>query len=308
MSVLVPNVSDPALLDRALGAYLGLAIGDALGATVEFLTPAEIQARYGTHRQITGGGWLRLRPGQVTDDTQMSLALGSALIASDGWSLSAIAEAFAAWLRSNPPDVGNTCRRGICHYIATRELSVPPSRDSGSNGAAMRNLPVVLASLADEPTLIHRTMEQSHLTHHHPLGDAGTTSLACMTRRLILEGGRAPVAEIAMRLVAQCPQFCFRPWPGRSGGYIVDTLQTVFDGFFNTGNFEDCLVRVVNRGGDADTTGALAGQLAGALYGRSGLPPHWLKLLDPVIATAIGEQTPRLLALSSRLTSTLNCF
>ena len=63
------------LLDRALGAYLGLAIGDALGATVEFMTRREIEARYGEHNRIVGGGWLALKPGQVTDDTAMSLAL-----------------------------------------------------------------------------------------------------------------------------------------------------------------------------------------------------------------------------------------
>jgi ADP-ribosyl-[dinitrogen reductase] hydrolase len=73
------------------------------------------------------------------------------------------------------------------------------------------------------------------------------------------------IPRIANDLVAAHPEFRFEPWPGRATGYIVDTVQTVFDGFFNTGTFEKCLVRVVNRGGDADTTGALAGQLAGAL-------------------------------------------
>lgn len=303
----VLNLADAALLDRALGAYLGLAIGDALGATVEFLTPAEIQSRYGTHQRMIGGGWLRLAPGQVTDDTQMSLALGSALVTAGHWDLVAIAEAFVAWMRSGPPDIGNTCRRGICHYLSTGDLSVPPSRDSGSNGAAMRNLPVVLASLADEETLIRRSLEQAHLTHHHPLADAGTTALACMTRRLILAGASAPVTEMARQLVAQHREFEFRPWPGRSGGYIVDTLQTVFDGFFNTGSFADCLVRVVNRGGDADTTGALAGQLAGAFYGLEGIPAAWLKVLDPFVHHTIYEQTLRLLELSSRMTSDRVC-
>ena len=68
------------LHDRALGSYLGLAIGDALGATVEFMTPSEIVATHKVHRQILGGGWLRLKPGQVTDDTQMCLALGDAIL------------------------------------------------------------------------------------------------------------------------------------------------------------------------------------------------------------------------------------
>jgi ADP-ribosyl-[dinitrogen reductase] hydrolase len=69
-----------ALFDHALGAYLGLAIGDALGATVEFMRPREIAAQYGVHREMQGGGWLKLARGQVTDDTTMSLALGDALL------------------------------------------------------------------------------------------------------------------------------------------------------------------------------------------------------------------------------------
>jgi ADP-ribosyl-[dinitrogen reductase] hydrolase len=91
----------PALLDRACGAYLGLAIGDALGATVEFMTAREIAHRHGVHREITGGGWLKLPPGQVTDDTTMSLALGEALRrgAREGrpFDTALIADAFVAW-------------------------------------------------------------------------------------------------------------------------------------------------------------------------------------------------------------------
>jgi ADP-ribosyl-[dinitrogen reductase] hydrolase len=69
-----------AVRDRARAAYLGLALGDALGATVEFMTPREIAAFHGTHKDILGGGWLHLKPGRVTDDTEMSLALGRAIL------------------------------------------------------------------------------------------------------------------------------------------------------------------------------------------------------------------------------------
>ena len=146
--------------------------------------------------------------------------------------------------------------------------------------------------------LIQRSIEQAHLTHNHPLSDAATATLACLTRRLLLDGPRAQGNQIVADLVARHPPFGFKPWPGKTSGYVVDTLQTVFDGFFNTGDFESCLVRVVNRGGDADTTGALAGQLAGALYGVQGIPVRWLNRLDAAITIAIRNQTPRLLELS----------
>jgi ADP-ribosyl-[dinitrogen reductase] hydrolase len=289
-------------LDRALGAFLGLAVGDALGATVEFMTGREIREQYQVHDQIIGGGWLHLKPGRVTDDTEMALALGSAVIASGGWNLHAIADAFAAWMRGGPIDIGNTCRRGIAHYLSTGSLCVPCSRSDGGNGAAMRNLPTVLVSLASDELLAQRSIEQAHLTHNHPKSDAATAALARMTRRLLLDGGEAACDQIAAELIAGHPNFRFRPWPGRTSGYIVDTVQTVFDGFFNTGSFEECLVRVVNRGGDADTSGALAGQLAGALYGLQGIPARWLKKLDLRVAAAIRRQTPRLLSLSFPMT------
>ena len=291
--------SNPWLWERALGSFLGLAIGDALGATVEFMTAHEIAAQYKVHNEIIGGGWLRLKPGRVTDDTEMALALGSALIASGGWNLRAIADSFATWMHGKPVDIGHACRRGISHYISTGSLRVPPAEDLGGNGAAMRNLPTVLVSLASEELLVKRSLEQAHLTHNHPQADAAVAALACMTRRLLLAGEQAACNQVADHLIARQPAFRFKPWPGQSSGYIVHTVQTIFDGFFNTGSFEDCLVRVVNRGGDADTTGALAGQLAGALYGVQGIPTRWLKKLDPTATTAIYLQTQKLLTLSA---------
>jgi len=291
---------DKELLSRALGSFLGLAVGDALGATVEFMTAREIAAQYKVHEQIIGGGWLHLKPGGVTDDTEMALALGSALIASGGWNLRAIADAFVAWMCGNPPDIGNACRRGISRYISDGSLCDEPAETNGGNGAAMRNFSTVLISLENEELLIQRSIEQAHITHNHPKSDAAITALARMTRRLLLEGEQAACDQIAGDLIARHPDFNFRPWPGKTSGYIVDTVQTVFDGFFNTGSFEDCLVRVVNRGGDADTTGTLAGQLAGALYGVQGIPTRWLKMLDPKVTTAIYLQTQKLLNLSAR--------
>jgi ADP-ribosyl-[dinitrogen reductase] hydrolase len=285
---------------RALAAYLGLACGDALGATVEFMTPDEIKARYGMHREMIGGGWLKLRAGQVTDDTQMSLALGQALIDNGGWNLRAIAENFANWLRSDPPDVGNTCRRGIQRYLREGSLSGPPNDRDGGNGACMRNLPVVLASLHRDDHFTAWTLEQCHLTHNHPLSDAATLSLGRMLRGLIEGKGLAACREEAERLTAQYPEFVFRPYPGRSGGYIVDTVQTVLYHFFATDDFESCLVQTVNRGDDADTTGALAGMLAGARYGLSAIPRRWLKRLDPECVGRIRAQTRELLALAER--------
>ena len=285
------------LPQRALGAYVGLAVGDALGATVEFMTAREIAAIYHTHRNIVGGGWLRLKAGQVTDDTQMSLALGEALLHGGLDDAHLIADAYVKWMQSCPIDIGNTCRRGIRRYMLQGTIAATPAPDSAGNGAAMRNLPSVLATLYDEAAFERVSLGQAHVTHHHPLSDAATLTLGRMTRRLLNHEGLAAARAEADLLIEFLPEFRYDPWPGQTSGYIVDTVQTVFDAFFSTGSFEECLVKVVNRGGDADTTGALAGQLAGAHYGVAAIPDRWLKKLNSATSAAIQAQTPQLLAL-----------
>ncbi len=292
------NVTQWEVRERALGAYLGFAVGDALGATVEFMMPAEIQHAYGMHRDIIGGGWLKLKPGQVTDDTQMALALGQAILASGGWNAVAAADAFVGWLKSKPLDVGNTCRRGIQRYMVEGTLAGEPSESDGGNGACMRSLPLALATLNDDGAFTRATPEQCHLTHNHPLSDAATLALGNMVRSLIRGGGIKGCRAEANRLIADFPEFRFEPYPKRASGYIVDTVQTVLHSFFLTDSFESCVTEVVNCGEDADTNGALAGMLAGAAYGVSGIPGYWLRKLDRKIKTRIEEQTEALLELA----------
>ena len=285
---------------RALGAYLGLAIGDALGATVEFMTPREIRHQYGVHKEITGGGWLKLDAGEVTDDTEMSLALGRAILQSAGWDGQAAAEAFVSWLKTKPADVGNTCRRGIRRFMADGTLSGPVSESDGGNGAAMRILPVVISTLHDDESLHEQIVAQCHLTHNHPLSDAASTALGSMARKLILGGGMKDCRKIVNGLVEKHPKFGFNPYPGRASGYIVDTMQTVLFHFFHTDSFESCLIETVNRGEDADTTGAIAGMLAGALYGLDAIPDRWLKRIDPGVSAEIRLQVEGLLGLGGQ--------
>ncbi|OAM91381.1 ADP-ribosyl-[dinitrogen reductase] hydrolase [Termitidicoccus mucosus] len=304
----------PSLEERALGAYLGFAVGDALGAPVEFMTPREIRATHnGIHDSMTGGGWLRLRPGQVTDDTQMSLALGGAMLASGGWNLRAVADSFVGWLQSRPVDVGNTCRRGIRRYLQTGTLRGAPAEEDGGNGALMRNLPVALGTPpprdaggtdtgagqaeGEDAVFAQRSIEQARITHGHALSDEATVALGRMTRILLSGGERGDCRRIADELVARHRVFAFEPWPGRTSGYVVDTVQTVLDVFFRGETFEACLLDAVNRGGDADTNGALTGQLAGALWGVRAIPERWLRKLDERVRAEISAQARGLLLL-----------
>ncbi len=291
-------MTDPGVADRALAAFLGLAIGDALGATVEFMTSREIAAEYGVLRDIVGGGWLHLKAGAVTDDTAMSLALGRSLARKGALDLVDLCEEFAAWLRSGPPDVGNTCRRGIRRYIQRGIVTGPPNDGDAGNGAVMRVLPVAIACHGNSARARRWAVEQGHVTHNHPLSDAACDTLAGMLAELIAGGGRAVSTRLADSLVSRYPSFRFVPYRGMSSAYVVDTLQTVFDGYFSTASFEDCLLRTVNHGGDADTTGAIAGALAGATYGIEAIPRRWLKSLDREVVATIQMLVPALLALA----------
>lgn len=286
------------LLDRARACLTGLALGDALGATTEFLTPLEIRAAYGVHRTLTGGGWLGLKPGRVTDDTEMSLCLARAVVASEGWNLRAVATAFADWLRSGPIDVGATCRRGIRAFMLDGQLETPPNDWDAGNGAAMRMAPVALFTLGDAAKLKRFALEQAHLTHNHPLSDAACVTVGRMIQEAAAGASTFELHAHARRLADRHPEFAFDRYRGECSGYVVDTVRTVFHHFFREATFEDCLVAVVNQGGDADTTGAIAGALAGAFYGLKALPAAWLRRLDPAVRVAAWELGGQLAALS----------
>ncbi|KIH76105.1 ADP-ribosyl-[dinitrogen reductase] hydrolase [Geoalkalibacter ferrihydriticus] len=288
------------VLSRAQGAFLGLALGDALGATTEFMTPGEIRSRFGVHRKIIGGGWLHLKAGRVTDDTEMSLCIARALVAAGDWDLNAIADNFVAWMRSKPIDIGATCRRGIRDYMLKGQMECRRNEWDAGNGAVMRMLPVALFTLGDEQLLARCALEQARLTHNHPLSDAACITVGRMVQQALAGADRQTLHALSRELVAAHPNFRFNDYRGHAGGYVVETLQTVFHYLFTTATFEECLVGVVNQGGDADTTGAIAGMIAGAFYGPEALPGSWLRRLDAGVRSEILALAPQLVGLSPR--------
>ncbi|MEW8013714.1 MAG: ADP-ribosyl-[dinitrogen reductase] hydrolase [Candidatus Sedimenticola endophacoides] len=289
------------LYERAVGAYIGLAIGDALGATTEFMTPREIQEKHGTHNHIIGGGWLKLKTGQVTDDTDMSLALGQSILDNNGVDPKAVAEAFSNWMRSKPIDCGNTVRRGIIHYRTSGETSVPLNEFDAGNGACMRALPIALAyhnAPEDEVRRVCRL--QSHVTHNNPVSDAGTETIVLMVIATLKGATKDDLFQLVNDLVAEHRSFRFdKRRVENPSGWIVETLQVVFQAFFAKDTLEAAVVDVVNRGGDADTTGAIAGMLCGAYYGAGAVPRQWRRALACDVKAACEEQAARLMSLAS---------
>ena len=284
-----------AVCERARAAFVGMAIGDALGATVEFMTTHEIAAKYGTFKDIVGGGWLRLKPGQVTDDTEMALCIARAVVEHSVWSRDAIAQVFARWLKSRPVDCGDTCRKGIRAYMLNGTLEVPYNEWDGGNGAAMRMLPAALYSFPDPELLKKFALEQAHLTHNQALSDAACLCLGSLMHLILHGASKSRLRREVDELVVRYPNFKFEPYRGLATGYVVDTLQTVFHWFFKGTNFEDCLVGTVNQGADADTTGAICGMLAGAYYGYEAIPKRWLKKMDPALIRQLEHYADQLI-------------
>ncbi len=295
------SLREISIRDRAVGAYLGLAVGDALGATTEFMTPWEIQETYGVHRKIRGGGWLRLKSGQVTDDTEMSLALGRSILEQREVQAEAVANAFSDWMRGKPVDIGNTVRRGIVNFRTTGQPWVTKNEYDAGNGACMRCLPIALYcwnGTAEE--LITASRVQSHVTHNNPVADAGTETILQMLTAALRGEPKESLQRFPEALITTHSIYRFdRRRTVNPSAWIVDTLKTVFQAFFSLEGFEEILVDVVNRGGDADTTGAIAGMLAGACYGKGAIPKRWLRALNSEVRSACEQQALELLALAA---------
>ncbi len=285
---------------RAVGAYLGLAVGDALGATVEYLTSREIRERYRVHRDMVGGGWLRLRKGQTTDDTEMSLVLGRSILGRGQVEASAAAEALSDWMGAKPVDIGHAVRRGIARFRQTGESVMPESESGAGDGACVRCLPVALATLGAEVDAIDQANRlQAHVTHNHPVSDAGTLCVIRMVQAALLGGGKPELKRLADALAEADQRFVYdRKRVDNPSGFIVDALRAVFQSLFATDGLEPALVDVVNRGGDADTTGAILGMIAGALYGPTAIPRRWLRHLDEDIRQQCLQQAHGLVRLS----------
>ena len=294
------------LADRYRGCLLGLACGDALGGPVEFDSRATVQDRFPNGvRDFVGGGWLHLAPGEITDDTQMTLAIAESFARGGPLDMDDVAARFLAWYRSQPKDIGNTTRAALrnleqgvrWHEAGERVLRESPH--AAGNGSVMRCAPVALRFRTDPATLARASIDTARVTH----ADRRCTAAAVAVNQAIaflLDGGElAGVAEAAIAGISDdetrdaIAGTADRPEGEiKSGGYVLDTTAAAFWALANHDSLEETIVAAVGLGHDTDTTGAVAGALAGAHYGASAIPGRWLTLLQP---------RDRLLALADRL-------
>ncbi len=285
-----PLRSDEAIRDRGLGAFLGLAVGDAVGATLEF---AERDARTRLDDMV-GGGPFDLEAGQWTDDTAMALALAESLAVSGSLDVRDLMDRFLRWRRDgaysctgNCFDIGNTTRQALARYERTGD-PVAGSTDprSAGNGSLMRLAPIALRFGPDRAALDVAAAAQSRTTHATEEAVDACRAFATLLADAI--GGMPRAGVLAPRTFRGAPGIAgilAGSWRGqprnriRSSGYVVDTLEAALWSVARTGDFRSAVLLAANLADDADTVAAVTGQIAGALYGRSGIPGEWLDKL-----------------------------
>jgi len=277
-------VEDAGLLSRAQGCLLGQIAGDNLGALVEFCTAAEVAARYpdGPRLLEDGGRW-GILAGQPTDDSEMALVLARAVVGAGTYDDGKVLEAYRAWYRTEPFDVGDTTRAALVGYLMA---------DSQANGSLMRASPLGLFSHRLRPEeAAELGRRDSALTHPHPVCRDAVAAFVVAASRAIARGGEpegayeaalawahsaavAPVTEALVRAASEAP----RCDEGHVG-WVLMTLQNAFHELLHAPSIEAGVVATVRRGGDTDTNGAVAGALLGAVHGRGAIPLQWRSMI-----------------------------
>lgn len=282
-------VQQPAIdiSERFRGALLGLAVGDALGAPLEFQPP---RAPHDYLTEMSGGGWLQLAPGEWTDDTQMTLCGVESLLERRVFDPDDIANRFVLWAQSQPKDIGNhtshvlsLLERGVRWEQAS--LSVQAANpSSASNGSLMRCAPLALFLYRHPEFIEHLAPVFSRITHAHPDCEFACVFHSVALVWLLRGGGIEDAIRTADEVCAGAtPEFhaaidrARQPQNETSPtGYVLDTIEVAVWALLHTRTFEAALLAAVNRGADADTVGAVLGSLAGACYGLRGIPSRWL--------------------------------
>jgi ADP-ribosyl-[dinitrogen reductase] hydrolase len=296
-------------LDRFRGCLLGLAVGDAVGTTLEF----KPKGSFTPISDMVGGGPFRLKPGEWTDDTSMALCLATSLLESKGFDADDQMQRYCRWhnegyLSSNGRcfDIGNTVSSALRGYKAHGNPYAGSTETwSAGNGSLMRLAPIPMFYYPDIEQAVAFAAESSRTTHG---ADECIDACRLYSRQLLaaLAGEHKENLLFADRLsfsgaakIAGIANGNFRfksEHEIRGTGYVVDCLEAALWCFWTTETFSDAILKAANLGDDADTTAAVCGQIAGAYYGCTGIPIAWKEQL--AMREMIQELADRLYQLS----------
>jgi ADP-ribosyl-[dinitrogen reductase] hydrolase len=272
------------MLDKIKGALFGLAIGDALGGTTEFLSKAEIERKYGLVEGIIGGGVWNLKKGETTDDTAMTLAVARGILKDPANPIPAIVKEFLKWYASKPKDIGCIIETVLRSYngdwFETAKKAHYHSLDerSAGNGSLMRCLPIALAyhDLDEVETI---TRKQSKMTHYDYLAEE-----ACVLYNRIafyVLHGKELNPAIKEEIVGTTYESALT---GKKptcppDGFVVNTMHWVLHWLLTSDTYRGAVVGAANEGNDSDTVAAIAGGLAGLACGFERLPSEFCEVL-----------------------------
>ena len=285
-----PARTAAAVKDRAVGALLGLAVGDALGTTLEF----SARDSKPLLTDMVGGGPFRLKPGEWTDDTAMALALADSLVADPKLNEADLMRRFVDWHRRGSYsctgqcfDIGVTTRQALARFERDgNPLAGSSDPQSAGNGSLMRLSPVAIRHWRDRDMLVGVAARQSRTTHAAieavdaciAFADMLADAIAGESRDDVLSRNRTSRSRAVAQILAGC-------WRGkrrdevRSSGYVIHSLEAAIWCVARTADFRSAVLLAANLVDDADTVAAITGQLAGALYGASAIPQAWLDTL-----------------------------
>lgn len=287
---------------RFQGCLLGLAVGDAVGTTLEF----QKRGTFEPITDMTGGGPFKLQPGQWTDDTSMALCLAHSLLARSGFDPHDQMQRYRRWkkegyMSSNGRcfDIGVTVSEALSRYADTGDpFSGSTNPFSAGNGSLMRLAPVAMYYSPDIESVIHYCGESSRTTHAAAecidacryfgsllhLAFSGADKEALLACALYRPETRKVAAIASGDYLAKSIDAI------NGSGYVIDCLEASLWCFAHTDSFNEAVLSAANLGDDADTTAAVCGQLAGAYYGLDGIPEHWLEKItmkDEILALSL---------------------
>jgi ADP-ribosyl-[dinitrogen reductase] hydrolase len=276
--------------DRARGVMLGLAVGDALGAALEWDHPDQIVARFGGPLRDMVASKMR-QLGEWTDDTAMAVALAESLAERPGYDEGDVLARYLVWSRSAPKDIGATVRHALARARspedarrAAAEWHERSGGHSAGNGSLMRTAPIGIRFRSDRGAIERISRAESSLTHHDPLAGDACAFLNITIAELLI--GKPPptstsqVGQVVAAAEGMTAEQLLEPVQ-RQMGFVLTTVRVAYWAAFSADGFEQAVVSAANLGGDADTNAAVTGALAGARFGASQIPQRWLEpLLD----------------------------
>ena len=290
------------LLSKFEGCLLGLAIGDSIGAPVEGFSKGEIERRFGRVEDMMDAPWRRFKKGGITDDTSLMLCIARSISERGEFDPEDAARRFAGWFLEDGYGIGRTT------FLAIRALLEGASwRDAGriahhilggmsaGNGSIMRCAPIALRYFKDTESLKEASHLSSMITHYDMIAREACFALNLFIALLLRRGEKNVLPLVIPHITEERTRKALLEIKDlakedlRPTAFSLDTLKCSIWVFLNTESFRDAVIEAVNLGGDADTTGAVTGAIAGAFYGREGIPEGWieeLKVRDEILSLA----------------------